>query len=133
MASFKTKTTRQSQDLQENAHLWFKVRVLLFDLRHFKEREESRNRLELIVDPAYIGAPYFEPGEVQLLKSIVLNDGGQTLENLVQANLDEKLNRRMKKRVESGDFRVCAAHDLAPIFERCLGSSPRSCGRTRNS
>ena len=27
----------------------------------------------------------------------------------------------MKKRVESGDYRVCAAHDLAPIFEKGLG------------
>lgn len=27
----------------------------------------------------------------------------------------------MKKRVESGDFRVCAAHDLAPILARVLG------------
>jgi len=26
----------------------------------------------------------------------------------------------MKKRVESGDYRVCAAHDLAPIFEKAF-------------
>lgn len=125
--------TRQIQGLQNNTHLWYKVRVFLFDLRHFKEREDSRDRLELIVDPAFIGAPYFEPAKAQFLKLVVVNDGGQMLEILVQATLDEKLNRRMKKRVESGDFRVCAAHDLAPVFERCLGSSPRSCGRTRNS
>ncbi len=121
MASSKTKTTRQNQDLQNSAQLWYKVRFSLFDLRHFKEREDSQNRLELVVDPAYIGAPYFEPGEAQCLKSIVLNDGGQTLEILVQATLDEKLNRRMKERVESGDFRVCAAHDLAPVCEGRVG------------
>ncbi len=85
------------------------------------------------MDPAYIGAPYFEPGEVQLLKLVVVSDGGQTLESLVQTTLDEKVNRRKKKRVESGDLRVCAAHDLAPVFKRCLGSSPRSCGRTSHS
>ena len=27
----------------------------------------------------------------------------------------------MKKRVYSGDFRVCAAHDVAPILEKALG------------
>lgn len=27
----------------------------------------------------------------------------------------------MKKRIESGDYWVCAAHDLAPIFEKGLG------------
>jgi len=121
MASFKTKTTRQSQDLQKNAHLWYKVRVFLFDLRHFKEREDSRDRLELIVDPAYIGAPYLEPAEAQVLKKIVVNNEGQTLENFVRTTLEEEMNRRMKKGVESGEFRVCAAHDLAPVFERCLG------------
>ena len=121
MASFKMGTTRQSQDLQENAHLWYKVRVFLFDLRNFKEREGSRDRLELVVDPAYIGAPYFEPAEAERLKSIVINDNGQTLDILVQTTLEERLNRQIRKRVESGDFHVCAAHDLAPVFEGCLG------------
>ncbi len=32
---------------------------------------------------------------------------------------------RMKKRVESGDFRVCAAHDLEPIFEKAFGIKPK--------
>jgi hypothetical protein len=27
----------------------------------------------------------------------------------------------MKKRVYIGDFRVCAAHDVAPILEKALG------------
>ena len=31
----------------------------------------------------------------------------------------------MKKRVESGDYKVCAAHDLAPVFEKVFGVKPR--------
>lgn len=31
----------------------------------------------------------------------------------------------MKKRVESSDFRVCAAHDLAPIFEAVFDIHPK--------
>ena len=31
----------------------------------------------------------------------------------------------MKKRVESGDYRVCAAHDVAPVVEKALGISPK--------
>ncbi len=31
----------------------------------------------------------------------------------------------MKKRVDSRDFRVCAAHDLAPIFEKAFEIHPK--------
>jgi hypothetical protein len=31
----------------------------------------------------------------------------------------------MKKRVDNQDFRVCAAHDLAPIFEKAFGIHPK--------
>lgn len=41
----------------------------------------------------------------------------QAIEEEVQTGLE----RRMKKRVESGDFRVCAAHDLAPVLAGLLG------------
>jgi hypothetical protein len=45
--------------------------------------------------------------------------------------LDERLNRRMKKRVESEDYRVCAAHDLAPIFEKALGINPKELAKSQ--
>ena len=48
-----------------------------------------------------------------------------TLEQLIEATRDRKLSRRMKKRVEIWDFRVCAAHDLAPIFEEALVIKPK--------
>jgi len=44
-----------------------------------------------------------------------------TLAEIVEDILKERLERRMKKRVESGDYRVCAAHDVAPILEKVLG------------
>lgn len=31
----------------------------------------------------------------------------------------------MRKRVESADYRFCAAHDLAPIFEKAFGIKPK--------
>ena len=39
--------------------------------------------------------------------------------------LKERLDRRMKKRRQSGDFRVCAAHDVSPILEKVLGIKER--------
>jgi hypothetical protein len=35
----------------------------------------------------------------------------------------------MKKRADSQDFRVCAAHDLAPIFEKAFGIHPKQLGK----
>jgi len=37
----------------------------------------------------------------------------------------------MKKRVESNDYRVCAAHDLAPIFEKALDINPKELARNK--
>lgn len=50
----------------------------------------------------------------------------QTLEDVIQSTLAERLERRMKKRVENGDYRVCAAHDLSPIFEKGFGINHKS-------
>jgi hypothetical protein len=67
-----------------------------------------------------MGKPYFSDDEVSFLKSTAVGPSGETLDEVIQQTLEERLNRRMKKRVESGDFRVCAARDLAPIFEKAL-------------
>ena len=72
-----------------------------------------------MIYPTYVSAPYFEPLENHALKKIIR----QTLEQLIQEILDKKLNRR--KRVEGADYRVRAAHDLAPVFERVFGIKPK--------
>lgn len=119
------------QFLQQNPYLWYRVRLFVYDLRHYKARDDSRDRLELVVDPSYLGAPYSSPAEVDFLKSTIVeskrseDNGQKTLEQLIEATLDRKLNRRTKKRMESQDFRVCAAHDLAPIFEKAFRIKPK--------
>jgi hypothetical protein len=49
------------------------------------------------------------------------NNGSIALAEVIEDTLKERLERRMKKRVSSKDFRVCAAHDIAPILEKALG------------
>ena len=61
--------------------------------------------------------PYFTFDEVAILKNTIV-EGDRPLEVVIEETLSERLERRTKKRVESGDYRVCAAHDLAPIFEK---------------
>ncbi|KAI9809230.1 MAG: hypothetical protein M1825_002521 [Sarcosagium campestre] len=108
------------KDVCENKTLWYKIHVLVYDLRHYNAKHASRDRLDAVVDLTYIGQPYFDPSEVEFLKATVVSVKGQEslkLPELISSTLDERLNRRMKNRVDSGDFRVCAAHDLAPIWE----------------
>lgn len=116
------------QDLQHCPSLWYKIHVFVYDLRNFREKVDSQARLDSIVDASYIGMPYFQPEEVERIKSTVVN-ANQTLEEAIRETLDERLERRIKKRAESGDYRVCAAHDLAPVFERALGIKPKDLGK----
>jgi hypothetical protein len=112
------------QDLRNTHGLWYRIHVFVYDLRNFKERADCQSRLDSIVDASYLGTPYFKQEEVDMLKATKVN-GEMTLEAVIRSTLDERLERRMKKRVESGDYRVCAAHDLAPIFETAFNIKPK--------
>jgi hypothetical protein len=112
------------QDLRANRMLWYKIHVFVYDLRHFQE-SASQARLDDIIDSSYLCLPYFSADEVAQLKATTVHNDTKRLEDVIQETLNERLQRRMKKRVQSGDFRVCAAHDLAPIFEKALNIKPK--------
>lgn len=99
--------------------VWYRLHVLLFDLQNFSRREDSRARLDTVVDPSYIGAPYFTDEEATKIKQMAVTEN-KTFEQTISEKLDERLNRRMQKRASSGDYRVCAAHDLVPIIADTL-------------
>ncbi|KAF7161740.1 hypothetical protein CNMCM5623_007227 [Aspergillus felis] len=101
--------------------LWYRLHVLLYDLQYFNQRPDSRERLETVTDLSYIGPPYFNDDEATAIKNTVVH--GKTLAHIIEQELQERLERRNKKRVDSGDFRVCAAHDLAPILASTLGTN----------
>ncbi|QSS54273.1 hypothetical protein I7I53_01775 [Histoplasma capsulatum var. duboisii H88] len=105
--------------------LWYRIHVLVYDLRNFATDPTARERLESVVDVTYLGQPYFNAEEVAALTRTAVGHDGETLKERIQHTLEERLNRRLKKRVESGDFRVCAAHDLAPIFEKVFDINPK--------
>ncbi|KAB8203001.1 hypothetical protein P875_00108693 [Aspergillus parasiticus SU-1] len=98
--------------------LWYRIHVLLADLKSF-DKPASNKRLEKIVDPSFIGEPYFTPKEAETIKKTIID--GKEFTQLVEEGLNKRLDRRNKKRFESGDFRICAAHDLAPIMAQALG------------
>lgn len=117
-------TTYSIQDLQRNKKLWYKIHVFVYDLRNFDEVATSQDRLNSIltasyVDGLYIGLPYFTPEEAATIRATIIQ-GSKSLQTVIRETLQERLERRMKKSVQSGDYRVCAAHDLAPIFEKAF-------------
>ncbi|KFX90594.1 hypothetical protein V490_06382 [Pseudogymnoascus sp. VKM F-3557] len=109
------------EDFKAQPSLWYKIHVFVFDLRNFHENSQAQERLDSVQDLSYIGAPYFDPVEAQQLKAYT-TDGtnSKPLEIIIKDTLKERLERRMKKRVDTGDYRVCAAHDIAPIFEKAF-------------
>ena len=115
-------------ELKMNSNIWYKIHVLLYDLRHFEQSNISQCRLEIVIDPSYLGQPYFNADEAEKIKGARL-DGDKTLSALIEETLNERLNRRIKKRVESGDYRVCAAHDVAPILEKAFAIKPKDLER----
>ncbi|TVY67380.1 hypothetical protein LSUE1_G007859 [Lachnellula suecica] len=113
--------TTGMKDLRGNTSLWYKIHVFVYDLRNYEEMDISKTRLDQIIDSSYIGPPYFTTTEVSQLKSTIISiKETQTLEQYIEKQLNARLERRKKKRVESGDFRVCAAHDLGLIFEKAF-------------
>ena len=117
-------------ELKMNSNVWYKIHVLLYDLRHFEQIKVSHSRLETVIDPSYLGEPYFDQDEAEKIKGARL-DGNKTLSALIEETFNERLNRRMKKRVESGDYRVCAAHDVASILEKALGIKSKDLERNQ--
>ncbi|KFZ16915.1 hypothetical protein V502_04831 [Pseudogymnoascus sp. VKM F-4520 (FW-2644)] len=114
------------EDLKTQPSLWYKIHVLVYDLRNFQENPQSQARLDTVEDLSYIGKPYFDSVEALQLKACVMDaTDSKTLETLIEDTLKERLERRMKKRVGSGDYRVCAAHDIAPILEKAFSIKPK--------
>lgn len=118
-------------DLIASPEIWYRLHVLLFDLQHFSDRSDSRERLDKVVDPSYIGFPHFNSQEASMIESTLVRDE-RSLSQVIENELNQRLNRRLKKRVESSDYRVCAAHALAPVISSSLGIDLKRLEKDRN-
>ena len=124
------------KELQSPKHalLWFKINLFTYELHRYREDVEIRDRLDTIADAAYIGMPYFTETEATQLKSTLIDtrvtnphykgpkiekvpEDEKELSLVIEETLHKKLEQRNEKRKKEGDYRVCAAHDIAPIFE----------------
>lgn len=99
--------------------LWYRIHVFLFDLQNYNERNDSKKRLEEAgANLSYIGMPYFDTREAAAIRNA--ENDGRAVSQILETGLQERFERRSGKRVGSEDYRVCAAHDLAPILGQAL-------------
>ncbi|KAE8381761.1 hypothetical protein BDV26DRAFT_289189 [Aspergillus bertholletiae] len=117
-ANIPSLTVANLKDPSSFHNLWYRIHVLIADLKSF-DKSTSHKRLDKIVDPSFIGEPYFTPIEAETIKKTVID--GKEFTQFMEEELNKRLDRHQKKRLESGDFRICAAHDLAPIMAQALG------------
>ncbi|KAG5292683.1 hypothetical protein I7I48_04843 [Histoplasma ohiense] len=87
-------------------------KVLLRDMKLFGSSSESRQRLLSTQSQFCLGEPYFSASAIgDILKLPAVN-----------STLDEALNGILERKKQRGeDEEICAAHDLAPCFERAFG------------
>ena len=105
-------TTPSIQDLEEAPGLWYKLHVLLYGLRNYQANSRPRDRLKTVIDPSYIGSPYFTPSEATMVKSVQISGSTGSSTEIIENTLNKRLERRMRKRVERGSYsvpRVCCS------------------------
>lgn len=81
--------TYKIADIRSKKSLWYRLHVYAYDLRNFKIDSAARERLDSIVDVTYLGEPYFDTEEVEILKNTISNsNGSETLAQKMESTLD---------------------------------------------
>ncbi|KAH6694825.1 putative C6 transcription factor [Leptodontidium sp. MPI-SDFR-AT-0119] len=60
-------------ELKKNNDIWYKIKVLIYDLANIKNDPASVTRLERTVDELYISEPYFTAEQAELVKSTLVH------------------------------------------------------------
>lgn len=123
-------------ELMKNSNLWYKLHVLIYDLRNINNNHLSELRTIRTTDELYISGPYFTPSESNLIKATIVEDTSDSKATVtdeasdsksvplikesktVEEAIKEMLAGFFDKRKASGDSRPCGPHDMAPIYER---------------
>ena len=133
--------------LRQDANLWYKILVLLYDLSNIGSDPSAEKRLSSTTHELYISAPYFTESEaIQVRTTLIDNaregaitEGEEGASSVVQdpsffptdssccekAKLEEAIQNRLanffEKRRASGDSRPCGPHDMIPIYLSIFG------------
>ncbi|CAJ2503371.1 Uu.00g107650.m01.CDS01 [Anthostomella pinea] len=118
MATPDTKATKSLAELRDDQVLWYKICVLVYDLRNMTKDKACEDRTLQTTDELYISAPYFSADEAATIKSATVSDNDNAfLEQTITSNLQNFF----EKRRASGDCRPCGPHDMVPVYLECFG------------
>jgi hypothetical protein len=146
-----TATITTVADLRKDAALWYKILLLIYDLKNYGSKNPaSKKRLDETTHVRHLSGPYFSEKEAELVQSAVCpseghslmneeNDNDDAEENSTEATaagdgdatdetftLDQAITHRLRnfleKRRPSGDARPCGKHDMVPIYLECFGA-----------
>lgn len=110
------------EDIKQDSNLWYKIRVLIFDLYSLSKYPICATRLEQTVDELYISAPYFTEKEAVAVKAAqVYESATDDIGTTVGEAIGSRLTTFFEKRRASGDARPCGPHDMVPVFLNIFG------------
>ena len=127
-------------DLRGNSDLWYRIHVLLHDLKNVKD-SPSEKRLSTTMNELYISEPYFRDFEATKIRTALISDFDEpgfldgistdVQEITVERALHYKLANFLDKRKASGDARPCGPHDMVPIYSSIFGITKEDLGDER--
>jgi hypothetical protein len=116
-ARLKSSGPHTLSDLRQDVNLWYKICVLIYDLRNMPKDPSCLRRLTPTIDVHYISEPYFSPDEAAAVKGALV-EANTSIEDAITSSLQGFA----EKRKASGDFRPCGPHDLVPVYLACFGT-----------
>lgn len=115
--------------LRQDADLWFRIHVLLYDLSNIAIDLNSEKRVSSTTHELYISEPYFTDAEATRIRTALVDDAqsasqfgaGFDKDVTVEEAIHSSLSDFFDKRNASGDARPCGPHDMVPVYGRVLG------------
>ena len=133
--STKSTTFTLSSLRQEQPDLWYRIRILLYDLGNVAKDPLSEKRLSSTTNELYISAPYFSEDEAISIRTALIdnhdaenadhsdNDSAGEGQLTVENAIHQRLTGFLDKRKASGDARPCGPHDMIPVYGDVFGIS----------
>ena len=126
--------------LRQDADLWYKIHVLLYDLSNIATDTNSEKRVSSTTHELYISKPYFTDSEATRIRTTLVDDtavevGTMDMQNASKPDPNPSFDKNMtveeaihgllsdffSKRKASGDARPCGPHDMVPVYGSVFG------------
>ena len=114
-----TPLTPTLYDLQQDTDMWYRIKVLLYDLSNIASDSLSERRLSSTTNELYISDHYFTCIESARILSTLIST--QEPQESIQSAIQQQLATFFDKRRASGDARPCGPHNMVPVYGRAFG------------